>query len=73
MTRAAVSVETKATGDVCLDDKKMLALSTMKPPFMPVPELGGVVYLRAATSKLPWKAKMATLIPKIDVHLGNVG
>ncbi len=52
---------------------RKLALSTMKPPFMPVPEVGGVLYLRAATSKLLWKDKKATLIPKIDMHLGNVG
>ena len=49
------------------------ALSTMKLHLMPVPEVGGVLYLRAATSKLPWKAKMVALIPKIDVHLGIVG
>ena len=45
----------------------------MKPPFMPVPEVGGVLYLRAATSKLPWKAKMATLMVGTDGHPGNVG
>ena len=40
----------------------------MKPPFMPVPEVGGVFHLRAATSKLPWKAKFATLMVGTDGH-----
>lgn len=34
----------------------------MKPPFMPVSEVGGVRYLPAAASKLPGKAKMAILM-----------
>ena len=40
---------------------------------MPVPELGGAFYLRAATSKLSWKAKMATVMVGPGAHLGNVG
>ncbi len=52
---------------------RKLALSTMKSPFMPVPEVGGVLYLRAATSKLPWKAKMPTLMVGTDGHPGNIG
>ena len=50
-----------------------LALSTMKTPFVPVPEVGGVLYLRAATSKLPWKAKVATVMAGVGGHPGNVG
>ncbi len=40
---------------------------------MSVPEVGGVLYLRTATSKLPWKAKTATLMVGTGGHLGNVG
>ncbi len=50
-----------------------LALSTMKLPFMAVPELGGAFYLRAAASKLPWKAKKATLMVETYGHLENIG
>ncbi len=50
-----------------------LAMSTMKPPSMPVPGVGGVPHLRAATSKLPWKDKMATLMVGTGGHPGNVG
>ncbi len=39
---------------------------------MPVAEVGGVLYLRAATSKSPWKAKTATLMVGTGGHLGNV-
>jgi hypothetical protein len=56
-----VGRERKTTGDVCLDDKKA-GVRDMKPPLMPVPELGAVLYLSAATSNLPWNAKMATLM-----------
>ncbi len=52
---------------------RKLALSTMKPPFMPVPEVGGVLYLRGATSKLPPRAQMATLMVGTGGHPRNVG
>ncbi len=49
------------------------AIRTRRPPFMPVPEVGGVLYLRTASSKLPWKAKTATLMVGTGGHPGNVG
>ncbi len=38
---------------------RKLASSTMRPPLEPVPEVGGMLYLHAPTTKLPWKAKLA--------------
>ena len=49
------------------------AVRNMRPPFGLAPDVSGVVYLRAATSKLPWKAKMATLKVGTSGHPGNVG
>ena len=52
---------------------RKLAMGTMKSPLMPVPAASGAFYLRAATPKLPWKAKMATLMVGTGAHPGNVG
>ncbi len=49
------------------------AARNMRSPLELVPEVGGVLYLSAATSKLPWKAKTATLIVGTGGHLGNAG
>jgi hypothetical protein len=72
LTRATVGDQTKIAGDVCLDDEKH-AMGTMKPPLMPVPAASGACYLRASTSRLPSRARTATLMPRIGAHLENVG
>ncbi len=72
LTRAAVGGERKATGDVCALMTRKLALSTMKPPLMPVPEVGGVLYLRAANS-IPSTMVRGYDFQNPEAYLGNVG
>ncbi len=48
------------------------AVRNMRPPLGLVPEVSGVLYLRAATSKLLLKAKMTTLIVGTGGYPGNV-
>ena len=52
---------------------RKLAMGTMKPPLMRALAASGAFYLRAATPKLPWKAKMAILMVGTGGHPGNVG
>ncbi len=49
------------------------AVRNMRPPLRLVPEISEVLYLRAATSKLPWKAKRTTLMVGTGGHPGNIG
>lgn len=49
------------------------AVRNMRPPLGLVPDVSGVVYLRAATSKLQSKAKMSSLMVGTGGHPGNVG
>ena len=49
------------------------AVRNMRPLLGLVPEVSGLLYLSAAISKLPWKAKMATLMVGTSGHPGNVG
>ncbi len=49
------------------------AISTWRPPLGPLSGASGALYLRAATSELRWRAKMATLMARTGGHPGNVG
>jgi hypothetical protein len=68
---AADYIETPMVADDVAAGK--LPPVTERLPAMPVPEVGGVVYLRAATPSLPWKTKMATLMVGTGAHPGNIG
>ncbi len=73
LIHAAVGGVRKATGGVFLDDKKA-GLEHHESAVGAGP--GGrrnALPTRQATSKFPWKAKVATLMARIGGHPGNVG
>ena len=68
----AVGGERKATGGLCLDAEEH-GRPQHETAVCAGPGSSGVLYLRAATSKLPWKDKMATLMVGTCGHRGTVG
>jgi hypothetical protein len=72
LTRAAVSVERNIAGDGCLDDEKH-GHDHHETTLDTGPGVTGAQYLRASSSELPPRARMAILMARTGGHLRHFG